>query len=641
MKRFRLTPSVLLLAVASVGACGLCDARAAAASRNRAVIIGVNGYYRVGKLRYCVADAEAVRAQLVRGGVFQPGDVILMTDDATEPQNRPTYLNIESRLEGLHNFAKGADTVLVFFAGHGEMTGEGNQRCGLLVPIDGTPTKGIELPKVRAWLARCKAKNTLLILDCCHAGQGERGVRAIAPSLAAGAGILVMASCQADQKSHEVPDQGHGLFSLYLANGLAGKADQNRDRQVTAAELFAYVRAGVSGFAYRKDWKQTPVLLPENAAGSVLLSRVRKATDPLPAVPALPALPDGQRTLDEWVKKLDECEKALADTKKYYRPTSGRVQAAAANVRKAREGTRQALLGELAPRLKALRERYKTMGRDMRPNHPKMVELAGEIGAHQTQAMKIGVRVLPILTEAEQEAVGLGSTITLDLGNGVKLELVRIPAGEFQMGSSESDSAKPVHKVRITKPFYMGKTEVTQEQWQAVMGNNPSRFKGAKNPVEQVSWDDCQAFVKKLSAKVGGLAFALPTEAEWEYACRAGSTTKYCFGDSDRELGDYGWYDSNSDKKTHPVGQKKPNAFGLYDMHGNVWEWCQDWYDENYYKNSPKDDPTGPTKGDGRVLRGGSWFYDPWSCRSAYRFRGNPTYRNDRNGCRVVSRDFQ
>ena len=235
---------------------------------------------------------------------------------------------------------------------------------------------------------------------------------------------------------------------------------------------------------------------------------------------------------------------------------------------------------------------------------------------------------------------GLKRRLSVDLGAGVKMDFVLIRPGSFKMGSEESDDEKPIHEVTITKPFYMGKYQVTQEQWQALMGSNPSNFKGKTNPVEQVSWDDCQGFLKKLKSKLTGLTPVLPTEAEWEYACRAGSTTKYCFGDEPKDLGDYAWYSGNSNDRTHPVGKKKPNAWGLYDMHGNVWEWCRDRYDKQYYAESPKKDPTGIGTGRSRVLRGGSWYGIGGAsyCRSAARIRYAPDARHDNNGFRVVLR---
>ncbi|MCX6907392.1 MAG: formylglycine-generating enzyme family protein [Verrucomicrobia bacterium] len=228
--------------------------------------------------------------------------------------------------------------------------------------------------------------------------------------------------------------------------------------------------------------------------------------------------------------------------------------------------------------------------------------------------------------------------LDVDLGGGVKMEFVAIRPGSFTMGSERSAEWKPVHEVTFTKPFYMGKHEVTQEQWEKVMGSNPSNFKGPKNPVEQVNWDDCQSFIAKLKEKVPGRTFRLPTEAEWEYACRAGGTNDFCYGDGDGRLRDYAWFIYNSDSVLHPVGEKKPNAWGLFDMHGNVWEWCQDIYRENYM-GAPADGSAW-TQAQGsvtnRVLRGGSWYSEPYVLRSANRGRSGAGYGGIVYGLRVV-----
>jgi formylglycine-generating enzyme required for sulfatase activity len=233
--------------------------------------------------------------------------------------------------------------------------------------------------------------------------------------------------------------------------------------------------------------------------------------------------------------------------------------------------------------------------------------------------------------------------LAVDLGKGVKLEMVLVPAGEFLMGSPDSDEIalapeKPQHRVRISKPFYLGKYEVTQQQWQALVDRNPSAFKNPQNPVDSVSWEDCQIFLARLNEKIGGKygEFGLPTEAQWEYACRAGTTTRWSFGDNDLVLDEHAWYSSNSGDTTHPVGEKKPNAWGLYDMQGNVWEWCSDWYREDDYKLSPRKDPTGATSGPRRVLRGGSYNDIASNVRSARRMSSQPTNRYNNDGFRVL-----
>jgi formylglycine-generating enzyme required for sulfatase activity len=225
--------------------------------------------------------------------------------------------------------------------------------------------------------------------------------------------------------------------------------------------------------------------------------------------------------------------------------------------------------------------------------------------------------------------------------NSIGMEFVLIPSGSFTMGADEnfeeaSDEETPQHRVTISKPFYLGTHEVTQAQWTAVMGNNPSKFKGQSNPVEQVSWDDVQAFIRRLNQQEGHKRYRLPTEAEWEYAARAGTTGAYSFGNDADSLGRYAWYYGNSGKKAHPVGQKQPNPWGLHDMHGNVNEWVQDWYGERYYANSPGTDPKGPSSGSDRVVRGGSWFYRAEVCLSAVRISSTPGYRSDSLGFRLA-----
>ena len=205
--------------------------------------------------------------------------------------------------------------------------------------------------------------------------------------------------------------------------------------------------------------------------------------------------------------------------------------------------------------------------------------------------------------------------------NGVGMVLMPVPAGEFTMGSKEHRFEVPAHKVKITKAFLIGATEVTQAQWKAVMGENTSVFKGDDLPVENVSWEECQTFLKKLSEKEGK-TYRLPTEAQWEYACRAGSGKRYSFGDDAAELGDHAWYDTNSDTQTHPVGLKKPSDWGLYDMYGNVSEWCQDTYAA--YEDKEQTDPSGPEKPGQRVVRGGAWYNLSNLCRSAVRGARRP-----------------
>ena len=238
-----------------------------------------------------------------------------------------------------------------------------------------------------------------------------------------------------------------------------------------------------------------------------------------------------------------------------------------------------------------------------------------------------------------------------EITNSIGMKLVLIPAGSFTMGSPVGEYKKgrdeTPHKVTLTKSYYLGAYEATQDQYEKVMGDNPSEFKGAENPVDSVNWDDAVSFCKKLSEmpeeKAAGRSYRLPTEEEWEYACRAGSTTSYSFGDTAELLGEHAWFGEKDGDKTHPVGEKKPNRWGLYDMHGNVLEWCQDWYAD--YPPDASTDPQGPNGGSFRVARGGSWggnrggswrFDDVGFCRSAHRGGSIPSSRYSTCGFRLA-----
>ncbi len=258
--------------------------------------------------------------------------------------------------------------------------------------------------------------------------------------------------------------------------------------------------------------------------------------------------------------------------------------------------------------------------------------------------------------------VGLGAgkdeSLPPTFTNTLGMEFVLVPAGSFVMGTAAPtddpsternehedfmDSANrdelPLHKVSISRPFYIGKYEVTQEEWSRVMGDNPSHFKEAtpranslRNPVENVSWQDVQKFIERLNSQDTTSTYRLPTEPEWEYACRAGTTGDF----AGRTLRAVAWYDIGSSHRTHPVGTAHPNAWELYDMHGNVWEWCQNWYDKNYYPNSPETDPQGPPSGTRKVIRGGGIYDSAEQCRSAYRGSGLPDDRNSTVGFRLL-----
>ena len=230
------------------------------------------------------------------------------------------------------------------------------------------------------------------------------------------------------------------------------------------------------------------------------------------------------------------------------------------------------------------------------------------------------------------------NTISIPVKNGISIDMVKVEAGTFMMGATSEmkdpyDNEKPVHQVTLTNDYYMGMYEVPQALWEAVMGSNPSEYKGDNLPVEMVSWNDCQEFISKLNS-LTGRKFRLPTEAEWEYAAHGGKKSRGYQYSGNSNISDVAWYDGNSGSKPHPVGTKQANELGIYDMSGNVYEWCSDWYGS--YSSSSQTNPTGADSGSGRVVRGGSWYDFAWGCRLSYRGSITPFYRGNDLGLRLA-----
>ena len=330
----------------------------------------------------------------------------------------------------------------------------------------------------------------------------------------------------------------------------------------------------------------------------------------------------------------------------------GTVLAGLAKGADARPGTCAAVLeGEKAAKPGGTRPRAAEPGRKrgalIAAGLLSLAAVAGVGGWRWWQGRQEAARIAEEQRQTEHKDPKPGEEMTITLPGGAPMTFCWFPAGSFTMGSPASEkrrrSDEKQHRVTLTQGFWMGKYEVTQAQWEGVMGSNPSRFEGANRPVEYVSWDDCQEFIHKVNV-AGQVTASLPTEAQWEYACRAGTTKPFSFGstlngDKANCDGNFPYGTSTEGRcreETSEVGSYAPNAWGLCDMHGNVWEWCEDWYDAGYYGQSPMADPTGPSSGTLRVSRGGGWNYYARFCRSAYRYGYEPGNRGSNLGLRLV-----
>ncbi len=573
--------------------CGVVDFSNGAEPTGRrwALLIGVNDYANLDKLSHCLADVRALRNELIASG-FESDRIKLITDDATEARYRPSKGNIEKQLDLVLGQARTNDLVLIAFSGHGVYYENDSYLCPPEADTDDPVATMVSQQSVNDKLLRSHASLRLVFIDACR-DLTVRGKKSAARLMEAGnmqkaldrvpESVLLFNSCSPGQIAHEHRELGHGVFMNFLLSGLQGQADTNRDGHVTVGELWDYSSDKTQLYADKHfNALQVPRLGGELTRAAqqypLRLATASARVSVATPLPSKPAASNGKLSL------------------------------------RARKTLRAARSPDMVPEL-----------------------------------------TLPTSSNGSFSSDKPGTTITNSLG----MKLTLIPAGSFQMGSNESSDEKPIHTVRISRPFYLGVHEVTQGAWQDLMGTSPWSGKeyvreDRDYPATYVSYDDALEFCRKLTAierGTNGLSageeYRLPTEAEWEYACRAGTTGNYSFGDDESRLGDYAWYGAvlgNNNAKNelyaHRVGVKKPNGWGLFDMHGNVWEWCLDWYDARYYARTPPTDPLNTQSDQHRVLRGGSWLRTPTFCRSAIRFWLTPDYRADYLGFRLVRGPF-
>ena len=615
--------------------------------RKHALLVGVEEYRdkMISRLQFARADAMALAERLRERCAFD--HVRLLTDESDE--GGPDLVNIVTALRDMAGELREEDLFLFFFAGHGvEKDGHGY----LLArdSIQAFPEHGsLSLELLRKTFERLSAGKRILLLDACRnspdAGRADapncmgdvisRDIVAAARSRqTAGTTTALLSACRSGQRAYEWPAKGHGVFTQYLVEGLDGAAWSGGKLEFRS----------LAGYAARqvRHWAANTPGLPipqepwyeEFGDPEPLLLADRREAPPLVAEQMTP--PKAVVILPEPALHVETVPSGAALS------VDGRP-AGAAPV----ELTLPA--GEY--RIQAVKEGYKPWERRIRLDAARDAQLRIELEERPRLIEAFFPMTSAEATEVQRaaaEALGLPLNTELNLGKVVRLKLAFIPAGTFLMGSpgnedGSSDDEGPQHEVTLTRPLYMGIHQVTQEEYEAVTGKLPSHFFGGKtNPVECVSWDEGVAFCHKVSQNTGK-AVRLPSEAEWEYACRAGTGTPFHFGVTISTYqanysGEYVYASGRKGKyrkKTTPVGSFPPNAWGLYDMHGNVWEWCEDpWHDD--YAGAPTDGSAWEGNDVACVLRGGSWCRPPRFCRSASRLMHGPVDRDRDFGFRIV-----
>jgi formylglycine-generating enzyme required for sulfatase activity len=598
-------------------------------AKNWVIAIGINEYDNLKPLKYAKKDAEAIKAWCEREGGFDRGGIFLFTEDSPPiPASPPiptqlTHGRLKRFLQRQFQtpLLNSGDNLWFFFAGHGRR----DQDKDYLMLPDSDPGNvretAVSVDYVTERLRRSGADNVVLLLDACR-DEDSRGGLGIGEEEYQG--VITFYSCTANQQSWEIDELQQGSFTHTLLEGLRRQGEANC---ATVERLDEYLRRQVEKInaRYGKP-RQNPYLKaePPHKLYFILLEQVATLKDVQP-LKYQASLAENRGDLDLaeqlWIRVLGASRGDLDAIEAIKR--IARRQSQSSSIPTAPEPVRQS--------------------EGNRSSTPKPSQETG-LKVFNFEIVGVNAKGEQIKKESKQSQY-----FSQDLGNDITLEMVAIPGGTFTMGTEDEEierlvkkfdwqyfsREKPQHQVTLPS-FYMGKYPITQAQWQAIaatakididLETNPSNFTGNELPVERVTWYQATEFCKRLSRETKQ-EYRLPSEAEWEYACRAGTTTPFYFGETiTGKLANYDASNTYADepkgeyrKETTPVGQFPPNAFGLYDMHGNVWEWCADTWHDNY-DGAPRDGSVWTKNGnDNRSpLRGGSWFSDPYDCRSAFR----------------------
>ncbi len=594
--------------------------------KRHALFVGVDQYAdpAIQDLRCAVNDATELAGFFKHRALFDRAEVL------ANPRNSAMVLDhVQEMMDGLG----AGDEFLFFFAGHGVKTQSDHRLVCAGDDLAAVRHSWDGLPLERLKFATAGACDRLFLLDACRtdvlatnrgaAGAMEKGTRDLilataSPVDAVGGTLTILCSCDDGESAGESLSLRHGLFSKAMLDVL--EEEERGGRRVLVTDDFAYNLLPDRMRALAKesdmDFNQKP---QKNGPPFLLLD----GSTPAFAAGGASSLPRSYPRMAIAAPVLVVCP--ICGKKNEPRETFKCRGCGRDNLCLRHQDERTFLCKECV----ASKEREEEARRTHEEEEARRTREKAEA---ERKAKEERMTAVSGKNAGDRRILRIGSQ---------EVALRWCPPGTFTMGSPPSKEGRyddeTQHSVTLTQGFWMGETEVTQGLWKEVMGSNPSRIKsGDTYPVESVSWDDCQKFIEKLNArsdvKPTGLRFALPTEAQWEYACRAGTTGDY--GGTGR-LDDMGWYDGNSGNQTHPVGQKEPNAWNLRDMHGNVREWCQDWYGN--YPTGAVTDPTGPASGVLRVLRGGSYWRYARSCRSAYRNGSWPASRGRSRGLRLLA----